>query len=111
MAVSPNGRFLTYQYEDDEGNQTNITLSQGVAAAGGFAIGDPDSENFGHRGGRNKVRHVTGVTADGAHRAILPCPTVDAMISKYNGGTFTISGTTYVITGRVGERITRSRFS
>lgn len=111
MALSPNGRFLTYQYTDDEGNLFNVTLSEGVADAGGFAIGDPDSENWGNRSGRNKMRHVTGVTEDGLHRAQLPAPTQDALNSLYNAGTFAISGTTYVITGRAGERVTRNRFS
>jgi len=70
MSTSPNGRFLSYQYVSDGGDLFNITLSEAVAAAGGFSIGDPDSDNWGDRTGRNKVRGVYGVTEDGGSRFI-----------------------------------------
>lgn len=110
MAISPNGPMKSYQYSDDEDNLFNVTLSEGVATAAGFAAGDPDSSNWGTRGGRNKMRHVSGVTADGLHRAILPCPTIGILTTIYASGEFEIGGTSYNILGRTGERVTRNRF-
>lgn len=111
MAVSPNGRFLTYQYTDDEGNLFNVILSEGVAGPGGFQIGDPDSENWGTQHGRNRMRGVYGTTLDGDHKVFVPCSTISNLISVFNAGTVDVGGTEYVITGRKGETVSRNRFS
>jgi len=111
MSTSPNGRFLSYQYVSDGGDLFNITLSEAVAAAGGFSIGDPDSDNWGDRTGRNKVRGVYGVTEDGDHRVFVPAPTQSNMISNYDAGTITVGNATYVITGYRGEHVSRNRFT
>lgn len=110
MSISPMGPIKLYAYEDDDGENWNIRMSQGMAAAVGAAGGSPGNPVWDHRGGKNKVRHCLG--DDGAgHKTFIPCPTPGILSAVFTGGTLSVGGTSYTITGRVGERVTAGRFA
>lgn len=96
------GRFL---YTADDGVDYNYLtdLDLGSAMGAGFApFGTPDLPRL------LTPRYVLAEASDGAKKKVI-APTVDNT-AYLSGGTVTVDGETFQITGRVGEKYTFGRF-
>lgn len=109
MTVPAGKHRFSYSYTSDNGFNYNVTLEVDVAAAAGASAGGADLPSWGNHAGRNKLRGIHGITADGTQKAFLPCMTQANMESIFNSGGFSIGSTNYVVTGRRGERFTAGR--
>jgi hypothetical protein len=100
MARPTRGSTQTYEYINETGDTYNVDLLPYIAAAGGFVL--TAHPNQGGIPGHSKMRHVGLV--DGAGNYFTQ-PIADGGNAAYNvGGNLDVAGTTYRVTGRIGER-------
>jgi hypothetical protein len=102
MAVDPNLKRGFYAYLSDDGNTYQVGLSLGVANSGAF----PDAAEGDHPGYPIgwKMRHVSCKDGTGQRCSI---PISGNSDSRYvSGGLLDHNGNTFVIQGRIGERMT-----
>lgn len=103
--MSTGDTFSYWNYSSDNGHDYVIRLSGRIASAGGFGPStgsplDPGSTFWPFH--PRDMRHVTGRASDGSH-ARLPIGTSGNSL-YVSGGTFTLNGKGYVVTGAEGER-------
>lgn len=103
MAGNTLGPRALFRYTTDSGEQgvylTDVDLGNAIGAVGA-AGSDPRVTLYGLT-----KRYVLCENADGSIRKKVVAPTADNT-SFLTGGTLTIDGVTFIITGRVGEKQT-----
>lgn len=100
MAGNSLGPRALYNYIDDNGNQgvylTDVNLGSAINATLAGS-GDPRVKLYGLR-----KRYVLCENADGTKKKRVTCPTNDST-AFLAGGTLSIDGEEFIVTGRVGE--------
>jgi len=96
--LGPRGFWI---YQSDDGSDYVVQLDNSKAGAGGFAPAPTDAAGGNYIRGW-KMRHVYGEQGDGT-RISLPIASASNSLFR-DGGSFVVSGNSYEVRGRMGEK-------
>lgn len=106
MPVDASNQMRLWTYTSDGGVSFNVRMSREHASVGSLGAGNP-SGNYLPKGLR--MRKLHGSTADGLRRTSVVIGSYSQLISKFNSGSFSWDGDTFIVTGYTGESFSATR--